>query len=125
MTCAMDYDRREKIAPNHTMTHVLNYALRKVLLGGPNDEEEKKGKISQKGSHVDENRLRFDFGWDKPVSTEQMAEVERLVNEQIGSNLQVYDYQAPLAEAMEIYGLRAVFGENYPDPVRVVSVGIS
>lgn len=89
MTCAVDYDRREKIAPNHTMTHVLNYALRKVLLGGPNDEEEKKGKISQKGSHVDENRLRFDFGWDKPVSTEQMAEVERLVNEQIGSNLQV------------------------------------
>jgi len=125
LTCAVDYDRREKIAPNHTMTHVLNYALRKVLLGGPNDDEEKKGKISQKGSHVDENRLRFDFGWDKPVSTEQMAEVERLVNEQISSNLQVYDYQAPLAEAMEIYGLRAVFGENYPDPVRVVSVGIS
>mmetsp|Transcript_4795 Transcript_4795/g.7823 ORF Transcript_4795/g.7823 Transcript_4795/m.7823 type:complete len:528 (+) Transcript_4795:13-1596(+) len=123
LTCSVDYERRSEIAPNHTMTHVLNYALRKVLLGGPNEEEEKKGKIAQKGSHVDENRLRFDFGWDKPVTAEQMQQVEQLVNEQITANLQVYDYTAPLEQAMQIHGLRAVFGENYPDPVRIVSVG--
>ena len=58
------------------------------------------------------------------MTAEQMEEVEKLVNEQISANLTVYDYTAPLEDAMQIHGLRAVFGENYPDPVRVVSVGV-
>jgi alanyl-tRNA synthetase len=55
VTCMVDYVRRAKIAPNHTMTHVLNYALRKVLLKGVNDPS---GLCEQKGSAVDDEKLR-------------------------------------------------------------------
>lgn len=111
--CAVDYDRRDNIMPNHTMTHVLNYALRKVLGDG----------VDQKGSLVDDEKLRFDFSNNKPATVKQIAEVERIVNEQIKSNLSVDKREVALDQAMAINGLRAVFGEVYPDPVRVVSVG--
>jgi len=109
----VDYERREKIMPNHTMTHVLNYALRKVMGDG----------IDQKGSLVDDEKLRFDFSNNKPLTLEQIADVERIVNEQIQANYAVDKREVPLEKAMSINGLRAVFGEVYPDPVRVVSVG--
>mmetsp|Transcript_33711 Transcript_33711/g.42467 ORF Transcript_33711/g.42467 Transcript_33711/m.42467 type:complete len:1000 (-) Transcript_33711:250-3249(-) len=117
----VDYERRAKIAPNHTMTHVLNFALREVLLGGVTDDQT--GACDQKGSHVDDDRLRFDFSWNGPLEPEQLEKVEAIVNEKIAAELPVYAYIAPFDKACKIASLRRVFGERYPDPVRVVSVG--
>ncbi|RLN95302.1 hypothetical protein BBJ28_00010344 [Nothophytophthora sp. Chile5] len=111
--CQVDYARRSKIAPNHTMTHVLNYALRKVL--GTN--------VDQRGSLVDESRLRFDFTTNKALKANQLAEVEAICDDIIKQQLEVYTQNSAQAEAKRIQGLRAVFGETYPDFVRVVSIG--
>ena len=98
---------------NHTTTHLLNWALRKVL----GDH------IEQKGSLVDADKTRFDFAHDKALSPEELAQVERLVNEQIYADQPVTAHVMPLAEAKKIPGVRAVFGEKYPDPVRVLVIG--
>ena len=99
---------------HHTTTHMLNWALRKVL--GPN--------IDQKGSLVDPEKTRFDFSHDKALSPEQVREVELLVNGLIQADHPVIAKVMPLAEAKNLPGVRAVFGEKYPDPVRVVRIGI-
>jgi alanyl-tRNA synthetase len=104
---------RADIMRNHTATHLLNWALRKVL--GEH--------IEQRGSLVDAEKTRFDFTHDSPLTREEVAEVERLVNEKIYSDLPVKPVILPLAEAKQIPGVRAVFGEKYPDPVRVVLIG--
>lgn len=109
-----DLLRRLPIRNNHSATHVLNFALRKVL-----KEEE----ADQRGSLVAPDRLRFDFSYKNAIKPEEIGDVEALCNQVIKENLQVYAQDVPLAEAREICGLRAVFGEVYPDPVRVVSVG--
>eukprot|EP00549_Striatella_unipunctata_P000537 CAMPEP_0118724008 /NCGR_PEP_ID=MMETSP0800-20121206/32315_1 /TAXON_ID=210618 ORGANISM="Striatella unipunctata, Strain CCMP2910" /NCGR_SAMPLE_ID=MMETSP0800 /ASSEMBLY_ACC=CAM_ASM_000638 /LENGTH=979 /DNA_ID=CAMNT_0006632487 /DNA_START=233 /DNA_END=3172 /DNA_ORIENTATION=- len=124
LTCKVDYARRKPIASNHTMTHVLNYALRKVLI---RDNDEFKGAavqptVDQKGSLVDDSKLRFDFSWNGPVTPEQLAKVEATVQEQINAGLLVEDSTEALTLAKSISSLRAVFGETYPDPVRVVSI---
>jgi alanyl-tRNA synthetase len=98
---------------NHTATHLLNWALRKVL----------GGTIDQKGSLVDADKTRFDFTHDKPLSPEEIAEVERLVNEKVYADLPVTATTMPLADAKKLPGVRAVFGEKYPDPVRVLLIG--
>ncbi len=98
---------------NHTATHLLNWALRKVL--GEH--------VEQKGSLVDAEKTRFDFTHDKPLAPEQVAEVERLVNEKVYADLPVTAIAMPLGEAKKVPGVRAVFGEKYPDPVRVLLVG--
>ncbi|ETW04010.1 alanine-tRNA ligase [Aphanomyces invadans] len=109
----VDYQRRNKIAPNHTMTHVLNYALRHVL--GTT--------VDQRGSLVDDARLRFDFTTNKPLKPDQIAAVEAICKDVIAQELPVYVESAPQAHAKRIQGLRAVFGETYPEHVRVVSIG--
>ncbi|CAM9234039.1 unnamed protein product, partial [Hapterophycus canaliculatus] len=63
VVCKVDYERRANVAPNHTMTHVLNFALRKVMYNGMCD---------QKGSFVDDEKLRFDFSWSGALSVEQV-----------------------------------------------------
>lgn len=98
---------------NHTSTHLLNWALRKVL--GEH--------VEQKGSLVDATKTRFDFAHDQPLSPEQTAEVERLVNEKIQADLPVTPTEMSLDEAKKLPGVRAVFGEKYPDPVRVLLIG--
>ncbi|EFN57213.1 hypothetical protein CHLNCDRAFT_143654 [Chlorella variabilis] len=113
VTTKVDYARRGRIMPNHTFTHVLNYALRKVL----GDH------VEQKGSIVLPDRLRFDFSNNGVVEAAKLAEVEALCQQYLASPQQVYKQEVPLAQAKAINGLRAVFGETYPDPVRVVSVG--
>jgi len=113
VTCRVDYARRRKVAPNHSMSHVLNHALQAVL----GDE------VAQKGSLVTPDKLRFDFSHNKALTVAQAAEVEAQVQAVVAAALPVHAKSVPLAEATEIYGLRAVFGETYPDPVRVVSVG--
>jgi alanyl-tRNA synthetase len=100
---------------NHTATHLLNWALRKVL----------GGTIDQKGSLVDADKTRFDFTHDRPLSDDEILEVERLVNEKVYFDMPVTAVTMPLAEAKKIAGLRAVFGEKYPDPVRVLLIGAS
>lgn len=123
LTCLVDYERRYLVQPNHSMTHVLNFALRAVLLGGPNPEAEREGKMNQKGSDCNDERLRFDFAWDEALTAEQLERVEALCAKAIGDNLEISTQEAPLEDAKQIVGVRAVFGERYPDPVRVVSVG--
>lgn len=100
-TCNVDYERRMLIAPNHTLTHVMNWALRRVL----------QTDVDQKGSLVDDQKLRFDFNNTKPVAPAQLAEIERLVNEKVNSALTVYTSVVPIEEARQICSLRAVFGE--------------
>ena len=77
---SVDYTRRALVAPNHTMTHVLNYALKTVLLG---DNKAEGVTIDQKGSLVDAEKLRFDFTWNGALAAAQVARIEALVNAQI------------------------------------------
>ncbi|XP_047965383.1 alanine--tRNA ligase-like [Salvia hispanica] len=113
VVCKVDYDRRTLIAPNHTCTHMLNFALREVL----------GNHVDQKGSIVLPEKLRYDFSHGKPVKPEELRRIESIVNEQIKAELDVFAKEAKLADAKRVNGLRAVFGEVYPDPVRIVSVG--
>ena len=125
VTCAVDYDFRLLIAPNHTLTHVMNWALRRVL----------QTEVDQKGSLVDDQKLRFDFNHTKAVSPAQLREIERLVNEKVHDALKVYTKVCPIDEARKICSLRAVFGEagvadfshsqHYPNMVRVVAIGVA
>jgi len=112
--CHLNSKRREKVAANHTTTHLLNFALREVLGDS----------VDQRGSLVNDEKLRFDFVHSSPVTPEEIAKIEEIVNHQIDQNLTVYGELAPLEQAKDIAGLRAVFDETYPDPVRVVSIGI-
>ncbi|MHC4809529.1 MAG: alanine--tRNA ligase [Planctomycetota bacterium] len=112
-TLTVEHARRSRIEPNHTATHLLNHALRTLV------HEE----ADQKGSLVAPDRLRFDYGCPHAPTPEQLAEVEARVEAAIGEDLPVFAELAPLDAARAINGLRAVFGERYPDPVRVVSVG--
>jgi len=98
---------------NHTSTHIMNWALREVL----GDH------VQQKGSLVDPEKTRFDFSHNKPVSAVELTRIEQLCNEQIAADYQVFTKDVDQAKAREINTLRAVFGEKYPDRVRVVSIG--
>lgn len=111
--CKVDYERRRDVAPNHSMTHVLNSALREVLGDG----------VEQRGSLCNDEKLRFDFSQKKALSAKQLRKVEKLCQESVAKAETVTAEVMPLAEAEKIDGVRAVFGEVYPDPVRVVSVG--
>ncbi len=101
------------VAPNHTMTHVLNAALRDVLGAG----------VEQKGSLVSHDRLRFDFSYSKAVPLHLLKRIEELVQRSISEARPVFTTSMSLSEAKQIPGLRTVFGEEYPDPVRVISIG--
>jgi alanyl-tRNA synthetase len=79
--------------------------------------------VQQKGSLVDPEKTRFDLSHRAQITEEQLARIEGLVNERIGENLPVYAEEVELAKAREINTLRAVFGEKYPDVVRVISIG--
>ena len=108
-----DEQRRGPIRNSHTGTHVLNFALREVLGDG----------IDQKGSLVAQEKLRFDFSHKSGISDPELVKIEDVSTRYIRQNFTVYAKDVPLSIAREITGVRAVFGETYPDPVRVVSVG--
>lgn len=110
----IDTERRRLIMNNHTGTHLLNSVLRKVL-GTDSD---------QRGSLVMPDRLRFDFTNKGPMTIKQIKDAEDIIRNVIKENKKVYTKHTDLALAKKINGLRAMFDEQYPDPVRVVSVGI-
>jgi len=103
---------RTSIANNHSATHLLHAALRKVL-----------GKhVTQKGSLVDANRARFDFSHNAPLTVDELRETERLVNEQIRHNWVVESATMKYDDAIK-RGAMALFGEKYTDVVRVIGMG--
>ncbi|KAJ3205616.1 Alanine--tRNA ligase [Entophlyctis luteolus] len=108
-----DEERRVPLANNHTATHILNFGLLKVLGEG----------VDQKGSLVTPDKLRFDFSQKNAPTVEQLKQIEETCNLIISNNVKVTSKEVPLSLAKQITGLRAVFGEVYPDPVRVVAVG--
>lgn len=107
--------RRWPLRNNHTGTHILNYALREVL----GDH------IDQKGSLVAPSKLRFDFSHKAPVAPSDLEKIEVITNEWIKKNVKVFAQDVDLKTAQQIPGLRAVFGETYPDPVRLVTLEFS
>lgn len=108
----VDELRRKRISRNHTCTHLLHAALRQVL----GDH------VKQAGSYVGLDRLRFDFTHFEGVTPEQLAEVERVANEQIMNAVPMSTYETSLDAARES-GVTALFGEKYGDTVRVVEAG--
>ncbi len=112
ISCKVDADRRKAIARNHSATHLLQAALRQVL-----------GKhVEQSGSYVTDKSLRFDFSHFAAMTTEELKEVERIVNTKILENIPVVTTCMPIAEAKKL-GAMALFGEKYGDIVRVVKAG--
>jgi alanyl-tRNA synthetase len=108
----VDHDRRSAIRANHSATHLLHEALRLVL----GDH------VAQKGSMVSADRLRFDFVHTKPITPQELAQVEEIANDIVLQNSPVETRLMGVEEAKES-GARALFGEKYGDEVRVVSMG--
>ena len=108
----VDKLRRARISRNHTCTHLLHAALRSVL----------GSHINQAGSYVGPDRLRFDFTHFEAMTSEELAQVEKLANEQIMLALPTNIYETSLSSAREA-GVTALFGEKYGETVRVVEAG--
>lgn len=112
LQAVVDASVRQATALNHSATHLLHAALRKVL--GEH--------VTQKGSLVDSERLRFDFSHFEAVSAEQLKEIETLVNDQVRANSNVATELCDMEQA-KAKGAMALFGEKYGDSVRVLTMG--
>ncbi len=110
-TAKVDIDKRIHTADNHSATHLLHKALR-IVLGNH---------IEQKGSYVDEERLRFDFSHFSKLTDEEIINVEKIVNEKIRENIHIEEQRnIPIEKAKEL-GAVALFGEKYGDFVRLIA----
>ncbi|WP_377113514.1 alanine--tRNA ligase [Pseudoalteromonas sp. M58] len=108
----IDDARRDSIKKNHTATHILHEALRQLL--GEH--------VSQKGSLVQSDRLRFDFSHFEAVTKQELREIERVVNDEIRRNFALNTELMAIDDA-KAKGAMALFGEKYDDEVRVVTIG--
>ncbi|ATG57245.1 MULTISPECIES: alanine--tRNA ligase [Pseudoalteromonas] len=108
----IDDARRENIKKNHTATHILHEALRQLL--GEH--------VSQKGSLVQADRLRFDFSHFEAVTKDELRDIERVVNDEIRRNFALNTELMAIDDA-KAKGAMALFGEKYDDEVRVVTIG--
>ena len=108
----VDQPRRRQIEANHTATHLLHWALHEIV--GPD--------VSQKGSYVGPDRLRFDFN-SNAVSSEQLRKIEQLVNSRIIANETVSWVEVPYVEVKSRADIMQFFGEKYGAKVRVVQIG--
>jgi alanyl-tRNA synthetase len=108
---SVDADRRKLIQGHHTVTHLLHWALHKVVSRD----------ASQKGSYVGPDKLTFDFS-SAPLTKQQVRDVEKLVNEKIAENAPVSWTEIPYAEAKERKDIIQFFGEKYGDTVRVLQI---
>lgn len=112
VTATVDADRRAAIQRAHSATHVLHHSLQQTL----------GSHAQQRGSKVTDDELRFDFSNLNPVAAEELATIERLTIEKIGQPAVVKAETLPLETARQ-QGAMMLFGEKYPDPVRMVSIG--
>ena len=112
LNACVDTERREKIVANHSATHLLHASLRTVL----GDQ------VSQRGSLVAEDRLRFDFSYSQPLAASVLTKIEDMVNDQIRRNYSTQVEILPKEEALK-KGAVALFGEKYGAEVRVMSMG--
>ena len=112
VTAKIDSYKRQLIKCNHSSTHLLHASLRKIL----------GNHVSQKGSLVNSEKLRFDFSHNEPITSDNIIKIENFVKKEITANSQIeiktIDHQKALDE-----GATALFGEKYGDEVRVVSMG--
>ncbi|MCA9172842.1 MAG: alanine--tRNA ligase, partial [Planctomycetales bacterium] len=104
--------RRDAIRRAHSATHILHYALHQNL----------GSHAQQQGSKVDDDLLRFDFTNQQAITPEQLAAIEQTANERIRTAAPITAKTVPLAEARQA-GAMMLFGEKYPDPVRMISMG--
>ena len=109
---SVEKEKRSAIAIHHSSTHLVHAALRAVL----GDH------VQQKGSLVDENKLRFDFSHTKPLTKEEITEIEDIVNKEALKNLEVKTELMKLDDALKS-GAMALFGEKYDEDVRVLTMG--
>jgi Ser-tRNA(Ala) deacylase AlaX len=114
LLAAVDKSRRQATVLNHSATHLMHAALRQVL----GDH------VQQKGSLVTPERLRFDFSHSEPMTAEQVAQIESIVNSQVRDNAAADIAEMSMDEALES-GAMALFGEKYGAQVRVVNIGFS
>ncbi len=112
LSAEFDNESRKAISRNHSATHLMHAALQQVL--GEH--------VSQKGSLVDTEKLRFDFSHFEPVKKEELTQIEQIVNAQVRGNSEAQAVEMNL-EAAKASGAMALFGEKYDDVVRVVSMG--
>ena len=115
VTAAINKVRRQKIANNHTATHLLHWALHQVL--GEH--------IKQAGSVVDPLRLRFDFSHHKALTTEEIYKIEDLINAKIRENIPVKAYELSYDQAQKQKEIKQFFGEKYGAVVRVIDLDYS
>lgn len=112
VTLTVDEERRNLTCNNHSATHLVQKALRMVL----------GSHVEQKGSLVDSDKLRFDFTHFSPVTAEEIAQVEEIVNKEIAADLEVVTKEMSIEDAKKT-GAMALFGEKYGEVVRVVQMG--
>ncbi|MCX6812965.1 MAG: alanine--tRNA ligase-related protein [Candidatus Azambacteria bacterium] len=108
---------KEKMTKLHTATHLLHQALHDVL-----DNSSDSGEIKQMGSDIMPERARFDFTFPRKLTSEEIKEIEDIVNEKIGMDLPVFNKKMSKEDAIRM-GARAFFKDKYPDEVSVYSIG--
>ncbi len=112
VTAKVDFPRRQSIQRNHTATHIMHEALRRVL----------GSHIKQMGSYLDEKLLRFDFPHFHKLKSQEITDIEQIVNDKIQENITVYAEELSIDKANKIPNVKKFFGDKYGDIVRVVFV---